>query len=100
MNVEILDKKENILLSRTEINGSVGFEGATPSKADLGKKLAEILKIDGKLIVIKNLETHYGSTKADFLAYSYLNEEDMKKIEPEAKNGKEKKEQKEDKPKA
>jgi ribosomal protein S24E len=85
MELNIIDKKEQPMLSRIEITGKLTFEGATPSAADVKKKLSSELKVDEGLIAVKNILTHFGSGNADLVAYAYLNKEDMEKIEPKSK---------------
>jgi ribosomal protein S24E len=85
MELNIVDKKEQPMLSRIEITGKLTFEGATPSAADVKKKLSSELKVDENLIAVKNILTHFGSGNADLIAYAYLNKEDMEKIEPKPK---------------
>lgn len=91
MELKILEEKEKILLSRKEIKVEVKFTEAVPSKEELKKAVATQLKADGKLIVIKNVFPKFKSNKADVLAYHYISEEDMKKIEVKDKKKKEKK---------
>lgn len=88
MTLKIIEKKEQPMLSRIEITGKLEFEGATPSTADVKKQLSSELKVDEKLIVVKSIFTNFGSETADLVAYSYLSEEDMKKIEPKPKEKK------------
>ncbi len=95
MEIKITNEKEDILLSRKEITAQISFKGATPSKEDIKKKLASAIKSNEKLTVIKNVFTSFGSETAKVIAYQYINEEDMRKIEPKEK--KHKKEEKETK---
>lgn len=98
--MEIKEKKEQPLLSRTEITAFVSYEGATPSRTDLKKQLASLVKVDEKLIVIRTIDVAYGETTAKIFAYAYKNEEDMKRIETEnaLKKGAPKEEKKEKAP--
>ncbi len=85
MSLKIIEKKEQPMLSRIDVKAKLEFQGATPSTADVKKQLASELDVDEKLIVIKHIYTKFGSPTADVLACSYLNEEDMNKIEPKPK---------------
>jgi len=89
MDLKITEEKETSLLSRKEIAADITFKGPTPSKEDVKKQLASSLKSDEKLIVIKNIITSFGSESAKVVAYMYMNEEDMKRIEPKVKEKKE-----------
>jgi ribosomal protein S24E len=88
MELKIIDKKEQPMLSRIEIQGKLTFEGATPSANDVKKKLSSELKVDEGLIAVKKILTHFGSGNADLFAFAYLNKEDMGKIEPKPKEKK------------
>jgi len=89
MELNIINKKDNALLSRVEINATVDFfnEG-TPKKEDIKKKFVSIEKADEKVVVIKKISGSFGSGKADVLAYVYKSEEILKSIEPKKKEKK------------
>ena len=86
MQLKIIEKKEKPLLSRTEVTAELAFEkAATPSKEQIIQQLASTLSADQKLIVIKKVNTSFGSTQADVTAYVYSDEKSMKSIEPKPK---------------
>ena len=91
MDLKILSKKEEPLLSRTEIGVEVSFDKATPSESEIRSALAKSLGRDEKLIVVKGLYTGYRVRKAKNVSYAYENEEVMKSIEPKPKEHKESK---------
>jgi len=97
MELKIINKKEDPLLSRLKVEAEVVFENATPSREEIKNKLATDLGKDGKLIVIKGIYTTRGLKKAKNISYVYENEEALKRIEVEKKTDK-KKEAKEEKP--
>src|SRR3989338_1968148 len=88
MDLKILIKKEEPLLSRTIIEAEVSFDKATPSKSEIKSALAKSLGRDEKLIVVKGLYSGYGIRKAKNVSYVYENEEVMKSIEPKPKEDK------------
>jgi ribosomal protein S24E len=88
MKLTITEKKEAPLLSRTEVKAELTFDKATPSTEQLKQQLASTLSADQKLIVIKKINTSFGSTKADTVAYVYSDEKSMKLIEPKQKEKK------------
>ncbi|MBL7054449.1 hypothetical protein ISS05_01690 [Candidatus Woesearchaeota archaeon] len=98
MDLKITEKKEEPLSSRIQLTGELDFEAATPSYKEVKKKIASSLSCDEKLIVIRHIYTKFGIRKADFLAYLYNKEEDMKKIEPKKKEKKGAKPEEEEKP--
>jgi ribosomal protein S24E len=103
MDLKIIEKKEEPLLSRTKIVSEMNFEAATPSSKEVKSKIASLLNADEKLIVVKNIYTDFGFKKADVSAYLYKDEKEMGIIEikPKKAEAKEKKaETKEEKPQA
>lgn len=88
MEVTITEKKENSLLNRIELNGTLDFEGAVPSNVQLTEALAKELNADKEFIVIKKISTIFSHQKAKFRAVAYANAEAKKKIEPAAKEPK------------
>ena len=88
MDLKILSRKEEPLLSRTRVEAEVSFDKATPSKSEIRNALAKSLGKDEKLIVVKGLYSGYGVRKAKNVSYAYENEEIMKSIEPKPKENK------------
>lgn len=102
--MEITEKKEHSLLSRTEIIAKDSYTGATPSRDSIKERLANTLKANKELIVIKHIYPKFGFGTAKIIAYLYSNKKDMERIEPEYafKKGlprEKKEEKKQDKPK-
>lgn len=77
MDVEIIEKKENPLLERTEVRFKVSFEGATPSRKQVRDKLIALLNSDRNLTVLDSVETNYGSQVAVGYIKVYANEKAM-----------------------
>jgi ribosomal protein S24E len=96
MELKIVNKKEEPLLSRTRVEAEMTFEKATPSREEIKSRLVKELGKDEKLIVVKGIHTYLGSKKAKNLSYVYENEESLKSIEPRVKKktGKKKEESK------
>jgi len=93
MDIKITEKKEEPLLSRTEIIADITAD-ITPKKQELKTKFASVLKVDEKLVAVKHIYTKFGSKKSKAIVYQYTNEEELKKIEPKEKEKKEVKEEK------
>ena len=91
MELKIINKKEDPLLSRTIVESEIVFEKATPSRAEIKSNLSKNLGKDEKLIVVKGIHTLYGLKKAKNIAYIYENEEFLKRIEVKTKKGAKKK---------
>ncbi len=89
MDLKIIKKQDNPLLSRIEVEAEAEFFNApTPKKEDVKKKIVSMEKADEKLVVIKNIYGNFGSGKASVLAYIYKSEDELKKIEPKKKEKK------------
>src|SRR3989339_205349 len=86
MQVTIQDKKENIFLDRTEVKGTISFEGTTPSNVQLAEALAQQLKKEVPLVVIKQIHTSFGQQGANFLAFAYHTLEAKQKTEKMTKH--------------
>lgn len=74
-------KKEQPLLQRTQIEGMIEFEGATPSKISVVEQLGKNLSLAAELISLQSIYTQFGSRRARFTAYAYQNAEARKKYE-------------------
>ena len=105
MNIEIVEKKENKLLNRTEVHFRVIHEGEkTPERELVKNDLAEILKAKKGNIVLEYLKPEFGIQQSIGYAKIYKSMDDAKRVEKEYilkrnKFGAEK-EKKEDKEKA
>ena len=93
MKITIQEKKENPLLNRTEVKGSIEFDDITPSNVKLAESLAKETKKDINLIVVKSIYTNFGQKLADFEAIIYDNMEAKNKIEMLTKHIKKKMEE-------
>ncbi|HJN56800.1 MAG: hypothetical protein QF436_03810 [Candidatus Woesearchaeota archaeon] len=91
MELKIIQKKEEPLLSRTRADAEVSFEKATPAEKEIKDSLVKALGKDEKLIVIRGIYTAYGLKKAKIISYAYENEDSLKRIEIAKKESKEKK---------
>ena len=82
--MEIIDRKENPLLKRVEIEFRWNHEGsATPSRADMLNGIASIEPGSNRdLIVLKHVNTRFGMGSTTGVGLVYADEESMK-VEPE-----------------
>lgn len=74
-------KKEQPLLHRTEVSGTVLFEGATPSRISLLEDLGKKLQVNPEVLSLQHIHNAFGSQKAQFMAYTYKTAEAKKKYE-------------------
>ena len=85
MKCEIVTKIDNPLMKRVEIVGNLTFNAATPSNNDVKKELAAQMKSKEENVQVKNIYTAFGESTANFSAYVYKSEEDLKKYTPVTK---------------
>ena len=95
--LNIIEKKEEPLLSRIVVTADLDFDKSTPSYAETAALLATNLKADEKLIAIRHIYTSFGNKKAQVTAYLYNDEVKKNLIEPKPKVKKDKKGAKADK---
>jgi small subunit ribosomal protein S24e len=84
MEVNVVSQKENPLLKRKEISFNVEHAaGATPTRIEIRKAVAEALKANVDLIFVKRFETRPGTHIALGMANLYDSAEQAKLIEPD-----------------
>ena len=81
MHLTINSKKPNVLLDRTEVQGKIQFEGATPSNIILSEALSKECKSNAQLVIVKHIYTQFGTQEATFEAIVYHNLESKHKTE-------------------
>ena len=82
MEIDFIEEKENKLFNRKEIKFYVDYDGeATPKALDVKSKLVALLNTKKELIVVDNIQPHYGEPKALGYAKVYDTVEDLKYIE-------------------
>ncbi|WP_407424796.1 30S ribosomal protein S24e [Methanobrevibacter sp.] len=82
MEIEFIGEKENKVFNRKEIKFYVDYDGeATPKLLDIKSKLVALLNTKKDLIVVDNVQPHYGEPKAIGYAKVYDTVEDLKYIE-------------------
>lgn len=91
MQLNITNKTNEPLLSRTMIKAYLEFDKATPTYQEVASALASNLKTDEKLIAIRHVYNSFGARKAEVIAYVYSDEQKKNFIEPKVKEKKEKK---------
>lgn len=94
MKIEIKNKKENPLLSRVEVSGTVSFDGATPSNEQLAQSIASQMKADASVVKMKKIRNTLGSHQASFTAFVYKSKEELDRVEPKPKKQLEKEQKK------
>ena len=85
MKLKIVSKEQNPLMKRKEVTFSVEHAqtGGTPTRGEVRKQLATLLKTDLELVYVKQLETKTGTMVAIGEANAYDSVEQAKLVEPE-----------------
>ena len=82
MEIEFIEEKENKLFNRKEIKFYVDYDGeATPKILNIKSKLVALLYTKKELLVVDNVQPHYGEPKALGYAKVYETVDDLKYIE-------------------
>ena len=85
MEIDIFEEKENKVFNRKEIKFYVDYDGeATPKVLDIKSKLVALLNTKKDVIVVDNVQPHYGEPKALGYAKVYASKEDVEYIESES----------------
>ena len=84
MKLKIVSKKQNPLLKRKEVTFRIEHAqtGGTPTRVEVRKQLATLLKTDLKLVYVKKVETKTGTMVAIGEANVYESIEQAKLMEP------------------
>ena len=84
MEIEFIEEKENKLFNRKEIKFYVDYDGeSTPKALDIKSKLVALLDSKKELLVVDNVQPHYGEPRALGYAKVYATVDDLKYIETE-----------------
>ena len=77
----IKDEK-NLVLPRRELVFEVGHaKTSTPNKNIIKEEVSKSIKCDKDLVIVKKINTHYGSTHSHAKVYVYDNKDEMKILE-------------------
>lgn len=84
MKINIISKEQNPLMKRREVKFSVEHSdvGGTPSRVEVSKQLASMLKAKVELVFVQNLETKTGTMVTVGEANVYDSIEQAKFMEP------------------
>jgi small subunit ribosomal protein S24e len=81
MDFKIESDKRNELLSRREIQFTLTYEGASPSRMQITGKLCALLNAKEPQVVLDSLKSNFGKTMINGKARVYDTEEAKKKTE-------------------
>jgi small subunit ribosomal protein S24e len=81
MEFEVTRDTRNELLTRREVDFNLRFDGATPSRMQVIGKLAALLNVSDKNMVLDSMKTSFGMTELRGTARVYDSEEGKNKVE-------------------
>lgn len=82
MEIDILEKHDNILLERTELKIKVKHaKGSTPSRKDLSSALSEVLGLKKEVLVVDSMVNRFGRDETELMARVYKNVEKARSVE-------------------
>ena len=82
MKIEIINKKQNPLLNREEVNFIVSYTGGVPEIASVRKELITTLKSDEKFTIVDRIKPEFGRSAAKGYVKIYGDADSMN-VEPE-----------------
>ena len=78
--MKVIKENDNKLLNRKDVVAHFVHEGVTKSRAEIKSELAKKYKADEKLIIVREIKTHYGNRNFDVTAMIYNDEKSLKLI--------------------
>ncbi len=82
MEIEILSRRENKLLSRLELRFQIRYEeGTTPSRPEIREGLTKELKLKKQVLVIDSVQSQFGKREARGYAKIYESVEEARRLE-------------------
>ncbi|WP_406661029.1 30S ribosomal protein S24e [Methanolobus sp. ZRKC3] len=81
MDINIIKDNNNALINRRELNITVAFDGATPSRNDVKAKVAAMLNVPLELVIIQKMENEFGKQELEGYLKIYETADRMKQIE-------------------
>lgn len=81
MNLEIIQERNNPLLSRKELDLLIVYESSTPKRDEVRKAIAEKYGVEVERVIIEKMVSLFGARKARAHVHIYDTVEDAKKYE-------------------
>ena len=81
MDLKLKSVKENKVFDRKEVVAEIRFSGSTPKRFEVLEALSKSLEVDPELIVIRNINTVYGGSRAIVDARVYFDKKTLDNIE-------------------
>ena len=81
MDIKILKDEKKPMLKRREVSGTLGYSNKTPSRSDIIKEVAKVLKAKEEMIIVNQILPDYGTQTAKIRITVYDDKETMKALE-------------------
>src|SRR3989338_9474901 len=85
MELIVKNEKENGLLGRKEVTGTLAFSERTPSNKEVTEALSKKFNVPTEQVTVKHIYGSFGGITGTFDARIYSSKEQMKKIEPKTR---------------
>lgn len=82
MDVEVLSKKENKLLGRTEIECAVRFDGTMPNRKEIKEAVCTKLGFNPENSAIRKIDVRFALKKVKVFVHAYPSKDGLMKTEP------------------
>ncbi|MEM0141116.1 MAG: 30S ribosomal protein S24e [Thermoplasmatales archaeon] len=84
MKIEIIERRENKLLNRSEVRYRIVHPGdPTPSRQKAKEQLSANLQVPAEIVIIDDQHSKFGRTYTEGYAKIYTSKEDAMKLEPD-----------------
>jgi small subunit ribosomal protein S24e len=82
MEIEIVEKHDNILLERTEVKAKAQHpKESTPARKVISEALKEVLGLKKEVLVVDSVDSSFGKNESSIFAKIYKNVESARKVE-------------------
>ncbi len=79
--MKTIKEKDDKLFSRKELLLEMEFSGKTPNNEEVKNNVAEFLKANKELLIIRQIKQRYGINIVNILAYVYKDANNLNKFE-------------------
>lgn len=81
MEAKIVEQSKNPLLSRSYVVVQAFYDGATPNKVMMRRRVADLCKVKEDLVVVRMATTRFGSREALIRAHVYTDAKALERVE-------------------
>jgi len=81
VNIEVVQERNNPLLSRKELDLLITYESSTPKRDEVRKAVADKYGVEIERVIVEKMESLFGAKKARAHVHVYDTVEDAKRYE-------------------